>query len=532
MNVNSRAFFHEGIFRLLPFLLVGGAVSVYLGKDWSWDLLNYHFYNPWALTHHRWGTDLFPAQSQTFFNPLLDLPFYKFAASQCADYIAVFAMGIPAGIAAYILWRLLEALELDGSGSTTVETGVLRVAACMVGMTGAAGFPQIGSSTGEWPVSALVLGGVLALVLWYRGRLGNRCGMSAAGFAIGAAAALKLTALIPALAVTIALPILLTRAPRREFLRSLAIYLVAAGVAFVIFAGPWMWKMFSSFHNPLFPYFNGIFKSPLIESVNARDVRFVPHDVGTFFKLPLFSAFVPNTLHSEITLRDPRLLIGALIALCWLVAAAGRLLPGKSQRETWRLNLFMAVAYLVMYIVGLRFFGIYRYTIVLELLGAAMLFVALIRLRQRLSHADGLAICTMTFLGITLLTSWPDWGRQPLDGKPYFRNNLPGLPPSSLIVATTMEPIGYLVPQWPGNPAFYSAFTNISGPTYNLKLQDEIAAGVQAHQGPIYILRAAGKPDDSKLVSSHLHLSINDASCRALEQPVPVPLEICEADRS
>ncbi|BCF98053.1 hypothetical protein PPGU19_026220 [Paraburkholderia sp. PGU19] len=530
MKVSARAFVHEGIFRLLPFLLVGGAVSVYLGKDWSWDLLNYHFYNPWALTHHRWGIDLFPAQSQTFFNPLLDLPFYKIATSQCADYIAVFAMGFPAGIAAYILWHLLESLEV--SGSTSVETGVLRVAACIVGMTGAAGFPQIGSSTGEWPVSALVLGGVLALVQWYKGRLGDRCGMSIAGGAIGTAAALKLTAMIPALAVTIALPILLARAPRRELVRSLLIYLVAAGIAFIAFAGPWMWKMYSSFHNPLFPYFNGVFKSPLIESVNARDVRFVPHNVSTFFKLPLFSAFVPNILHSEISLRDPRLLIGALIAICWIVAAAIRLLPGKTQRKTWRLELFMAAAYLLMYIVGLRFFGIYRYTIVLELFGAAMVFVALIRLRQRLSHADGLAICTMTFIAITLLTSWPDWGRLPLDGRPYFRNNLPGLPPSSLIVATTMEPIGYLVPQWPGNPRFYSAITNISGPTYNLKLQDEIAAGVLAHQGPIYVLRAKDKPDDSKVVSSRLHLTINNASCRELDQPVPVPLEICEANRS
>ncbi|EEF24019.1 conserved hypothetical protein [Ricinus communis] len=292
-----------------------------------------------------------------------------------------------------------------------------------------------------------------------------------------------------------------------------------------------MWKMYSSFDNPLFPYFNGVFKSPLIDSENARDVRFVPRNVITFFQFPVFSALVPNTLHSEIPLRDPRLLSGAVIAIGWIIAAAIRVLLRKSQRETWSLDLFMAAAYLLMYVVGLSFFGIYRYTIVLELLGAAMLFVALIRLRQRLSHADGLAVCTMTFLAIMVLTSWPDWGRVPLDGGPYFRNNLPGLPPSSLIVATTMEPIGYLVPQWPGNPAFYSALTNISGPTYNLRLQDEIVAGVLAHKGPIYILRAMGKPDDSKLVTSRLRISINDGTCRALEQPVPVPLEICEANR-
>ncbi|HUA79263.1 MAG TPA: hypothetical protein VL997_02735, partial [Dyella sp.] len=45
------------------FLLCGGLLSTYLGKDVDFDLLNYHFYNPWALLHGRLSVDGFPAST-------------------------------------------------------------------------------------------------------------------------------------------------------------------------------------------------------------------------------------------------------------------------------------------------------------------------------------------------------------------------------------------------------------------------------------------------------------------------------------
>ena len=34
-------------------ILAFGCISIYLGKDTSWDFLNYHWYDAYAFLHHR-----------------------------------------------------------------------------------------------------------------------------------------------------------------------------------------------------------------------------------------------------------------------------------------------------------------------------------------------------------------------------------------------------------------------------------------------------------------------------------------------
>lgn len=56
----------------LALLLSGACTAVaaaWLGQDTSWDTLNYHFYNPYALLEGRLGWDIQPAGRQMYFNP-------------------------------------------------------------------------------------------------------------------------------------------------------------------------------------------------------------------------------------------------------------------------------------------------------------------------------------------------------------------------------------------------------------------------------------------------------------------------------
>jgi hypothetical protein len=62
------------VFLLASLLVLSGLYSIYLGADRNWDLLNYHFYVPFAFLHARLSFDVQPAQAQTYLNPLLDLP--------------------------------------------------------------------------------------------------------------------------------------------------------------------------------------------------------------------------------------------------------------------------------------------------------------------------------------------------------------------------------------------------------------------------------------------------------------------------
>jgi hypothetical protein len=53
-----------------------GLWSILLGIDSNWDLRNYHLYNAFALLNGKLATDLAPGGFQTYFNPLLDVPYY------------------------------------------------------------------------------------------------------------------------------------------------------------------------------------------------------------------------------------------------------------------------------------------------------------------------------------------------------------------------------------------------------------------------------------------------------------------------
>src|SRR4051812_35601818 len=59
---------------LMPLLF--GFLSLALGQDDNWDLRNYHWYNPYALLNGRLQIDMAPAQWQSYFNPLIDVPYY------------------------------------------------------------------------------------------------------------------------------------------------------------------------------------------------------------------------------------------------------------------------------------------------------------------------------------------------------------------------------------------------------------------------------------------------------------------------
>jgi hypothetical protein len=56
--------------------LLFGLGALLLGQDASWDLRDYHYYNPYAFLNNRMSFDVAPAQLQTYYNPMLYIPFY------------------------------------------------------------------------------------------------------------------------------------------------------------------------------------------------------------------------------------------------------------------------------------------------------------------------------------------------------------------------------------------------------------------------------------------------------------------------
>lgn len=509
------------------FIAVGCICAVALGKDINWDLYNYHFYNPWAWWNSRNTLDIFPAQVQTFFNPLIDFPFY-WAVLNLPDNLVVLMMGIPFGVGLWFIWRCLGLLVGQSATGMPVRfASGHRVIALVFACTGAAGWAQVATTTGEWVVAALVLGALWALFAHYRQQLSVTTALAVAGMSLGLATGLKLTAAVPTAAITAALFFLIPFPNRGTLFKGMIIYVGCGMLAFALVAGPWMWFLYKHYQSPLFPFFNSVFDSPLIDVTdNFVDSRFSLKRWQDLITAPIELALVKGNARSELNVRDPRLLIGLVIGISWMFSLGCQWLRERCMPPAC-LKAFLAIVFLLNYVGWIALFGIYRYTIVLEVMATCMLFMTL---HEQLGRGYRLVLPLVALAyGTTFaLTSVPSWGRTDITGGQYFDVRLPELPADAMVINMTDEPVAYLVPLWPGHPRFAYPVSNFAGPKKLNALQQQIMVRLHNHQGPIFTLQSDGSPIAGVLdVLSQLQLAPDPSKCTPIPRRVGGNLRVC-----
>src|SRR4051812_38905663 len=85
-------------------MVVCGLLAVTFGKELTWDVVSYHYYNAFAFLHHRWGHDYWPSNYiQMFINPLMDVLGY-FLINHFIPVTAVFLLGAIHGINVWLMY--------------------------------------------------------------------------------------------------------------------------------------------------------------------------------------------------------------------------------------------------------------------------------------------------------------------------------------------------------------------------------------------------------------------------------------------
>ena len=80
-------------------------ISVALGQDANFDLKNYHFYNPYAFFNNRYDIDIIPANLQSYYNPIQDIPFY-FGVWHLSPKIITFILGMIQGVNVFLIFLI------------------------------------------------------------------------------------------------------------------------------------------------------------------------------------------------------------------------------------------------------------------------------------------------------------------------------------------------------------------------------------------------------------------------------------------
>ncbi|MDA8163858.1 MAG: hypothetical protein M0017_02330 [Desulfobacteraceae bacterium] len=517
--------------------LIFGLLSLCLGQDANWDLRNYHFYNPYAWLHQRLDYDMAPAQVANFYNPLLFVPYY-FLVTTVPPRAAAFLLGAAQGLNL----PLLAGIGRSAMAGERKSPPWLPLLLGLLGLLGAGSISELGTMFADNLISLPVLGGIWLLTANYRRLLDpSRPALplaAAGGVLFGLAAGLKQPAAVFAVGWCVAfliVPVLLRRRVALAFVFGLG---VLAGIAAT--GGFWMVELWQRYGNPLFPYFNRLFASPMASLSNYRDPRFLPRSLIEALLFPFLIVRDPHHT-AEIFFRDLRFpLFAILLATAGLIryrrfrnwqepVAVSAAAPGD------RKGLFLLCGALAAYAVWLRLFAIYRYLLPLEMLAPLGIWLLISGLPLRQAAKYRLAAACGLLLVITLRPG--TWGRVPF-GDDFFGVTPPPIadPARTMVLMTGVAPMAYVIPFFPAPVRFVRIQSYFTGPSptpngFDRRMRQLVAA----HRGPLYVLFSSNEGESAAASLAAYGLALDAGNCRTLkthvEEHLDTSLSFCAVAR-
>jgi hypothetical protein len=502
----------EWLFLGLTILFWAGFVVV-LGKDTSWDFRNYHWYAPYAFLNNRLGFDVAVAHQASYYNPFLDIPYY-WLATHTHSWVALAALGAVQGaniVPLYLITR--EGLRL---ADAKLAAGALA----LLGLFGALTLTEFGTTYYDNVMSVLVFGGLAILIVHRDGlrdgppaRAALIAGLS--GFIIGMAMGLKLPEMPFCVGFAAAL-VALGGKPKQQ-----AVRLIGGGIGgvlgFALFSAFWMLKMKALTGNPLFPYFNDYWHSPLALATPYRDLRFVPtHFWRELFFPVLFS--VDWHVADDLGFQDFRVCIAYFLVIGALFLWAARRQsrdPLIDTRVALPLFAFSAVSYFV----WLKIFAIYRYILGLEML-SPLLIVAAVGLFPLARRTRYLVLAGLAFA--VLVTARSDFlERAPLDD-PYIQVALPPIshPDRTMVVMTGDAPMGFIATELPPQIPVLRIDGWMVRPRDGTLITRDMKARVSRHLrqgGELYLIADATDMTQARDALADYNLAIRWTECQQFD---------------
>lgn len=508
-------------------ILFWAAFVIVLGKDTSWDFRNYHWYAPYALLNHRMGIDVAVAHQASYYNPYLDVPFY-WLATQTRAWIALGALGAVQGasiVPLYLMGR--SSLRVDARPQ---DIRIMAGALALLGQVGALTMTEFGTTYYDNVMAVFILVG-LAILICKRetlrtGPLGRSAAISAAaGLVTGMAMGLKLPEMPFCVGFAAAL-VAVGGSWKHQATRLLAGGL-AGLIGFALFSGPWMLQMWHMTGNPLFPYFNEYWKSPLALEAPYRDLRFVPTH---FWRQLFFPILFTMDWHvaDDLGFQDIRVL---LVYLLLIIAGVIWLLRRRSRDPLIeiRATAILFAFTIASYVTWLKVFAIYRYIILYEMLAVLLIIAAvgLMPLARRTRYILLAGLCALC-----LITARSDFLEHAPVEDPYVQVALPPIPhpDNTIVVMTGDAPMGFIATTLPPRIAVLRIDGWMVQPRDGTKITRDMKHRISSHLaggGDLYLIADAGDMSRAHDALADYHLAIRWSECQQFDTNITGTYQWC-----
>ena len=469
-------------FTLLISLFALGFV-LYRGQDSNWDLLNYHFYTGYALLNGRNLQDISAAGLQSFLNPM----------PNALTYITLSYLPYPINIFPQLVLQLssIPALFLIirkiGNEMGFIRSGLDETLALFLCVASPLWWSELGTSFFSASTTPLILWSLFFVLIGFTRGANEKYFFALAGILSGLSVGLKFTNAPFAVAAFISFIFLSFKSKNGNTFRNINIYISSSILGFAITSW-WNWYLYQRWESPIFPLFNGFFKSPYYDFINFRDERWRFSSILDFANYVMQSA-IGTSKTSEILFADARIFFIFLL-LPWIIFGRLRIKLGDSAKAVL---IFIILGYALWATV----FAYQRYLIPIELLAGVLIWILVLSL-FKLSWVRILAMLSLTTAALFFMKI-PDWGHtnSKIGEADPFSFNLPEYlltTPSQYLVVG--NPIAYLLPKLHPDSKFYGV--NFSG-QINQIVMKELSASSEL---PI---RVIAKDSDAQSITPKLN---------------------------
>lgn len=462
-------FFSAATARRLIWIMpvIFGLISLSFGQDSNWDLQNYHLYNPYALLNNRVGFDLAPAGFQSYFSPMIDVPawlLYRYLPAPAVGFL----MGLFHGLCYPLLYKITQAVLPAARIKVLI---LLSIAGCLT----ANFLSSLGNGMGDVTTAVFVLAGIYSALLHLNQPVKPGNGLrfiALSGLLLGLAAGLKLTNIVFCAALFFAL-LMVKRSLSAYHFRSLIVFSLSTLAGLLLIDGYWLWKMWDTFGNPLFPQMNSVFKSDLVGNITVMDQSWRPKTLTDFLLWPFIFTFNAKKV-GQINVIEPLWIFGYILTIAF---AASRLLKGVSVSLApgKRLILWFTVT---AYLLWMGLFSIFRYVVPMEMLLPLLCYF----IASSFSHKKITAAAAIVILFSSLFSVFrgsPSWGHEKWH-RSAFRVEQPAVSPadSTVVVLIGGDPVyGWLIPSLPPSMRFTQVASNFpETPEYMRQQQTMVTA--------------------------------------------------------
>jgi hypothetical protein len=468
------------------------AAALWLGKDFAWDSLAYHFYAGFNGVGSRLDSDYFAASAQSYLNPYSHVPFFLMVTHGLAPQLVVALLALFHGLNLLIVYETALVLNRRADGFTASLPVGLAVTLAFLNPVF---LVELGTSFNEISTSVPVLAGWYLLIRdFYRPSARH---VALAGFLIGVALALKLSNLL--FSVT-ALPLLLfAPVSWRTRAKMVAVFACGGAIGALLAGGWWAWQLWQAFGNPVFPMFNNIFQSPEFVTGAIKHYRFLSSDAAGILLKPFQMILPKSGVHVEVAAPDLR--YAALLVLFCLFGIKlllGRLALAKHRAafafpafQGQRALAAVTASFLLAWFFWVTTTGNSRYFLPMACLAAVVLSSLLARfsLGMRIFCYGGavLVIVQATLVGLSVQRYNPAQY-----GKSWFELQVPPAlrHEPALYLHVGFMPASFLLPFLPEG----SSMINLGG-QYPLAENARIRALLERHRGHVRVMRRSPNPD-------------------------------------